>query len=425
MTALLNALSGPRGAAFFLAILVSLVLLLIPQGSSSDLYAMWLAGQHLDTGAVYPPSSDVFTMTPPREWIEVGGDRLFPFLYPPLWAALAAQLAEITTFGVIADWARLLNAMLITCTAALAWRATGSRLPFPVFTGIALLALTQTFTGSLALLENQPQIAVSFLIILAFERARSGAPILAGMALALAAALKVYPVLFALLWFATGNTRALAAFTVTGAALGGLSIALAGWPLHVEFLAQLSTIANTVLLTPVSYAVTPALAQIIATDAFTYQTAAQGGGWMYMPLPLAFSLAAKALLLIALALVARALSRAGADTRDAALWPLALVLVSLLGPLSWAYSYIPAMACLPILLDRFGTRTGLLLIIAIIAPICPPIVALYLDAGPLPAPAQLGGTLSMILMAGAFALAARRAASTTREIAPAPASPPA
>ena len=417
MAAFLAFFARPRGAAFFLALLTTLVLAITPAGPSSDLVAVWLAGEFLGSGAVYPPDTGVFTMTPPPEWSAVEFDRLFPYLYPPLWAVLAHQIVDVVDFATFATWARLVNAALLVCTVALAWRATGSRLPFVVFTFMGVMALAATFPGSLALMENQPQIIVSFLIILALERARSGAPVVAGISLAVAAALKVYPVLFALLWLATGQRRALAAFTIAGASLGGASVALAGWPLHAEFLAQLSTISNTLLLTPVSYALPPALAQFFAADTFIWQQGPSGGGWHYQLLSPAVALALKAAMLVALALIARAMVRADSDTRDAALWPLALVTLSLLGPLSWAYSYIPAIACMPALVDRIGPRRAGVLTLAILLPMAPAVVAVYMkmSVGSLQSSAQLGGTAAMVLLAGAFAWAAmaRRPAPRT------------
>ncbi|MDX1739050.1 MAG: glycosyltransferase 87 family protein, partial [Alphaproteobacteria bacterium] len=67
------------------------------------------------------------------------------------------------------------------------------------YLGISLGLVAFLVPFGLALRENQPQILVSFLILLAIERERAGWNIAGGAALALAASIKLYPALFALL----------------------------------------------------------------------------------------------------------------------------------------------------------------------------------------------------------------------------------
>lgn len=395
-------LSGPAGGVAVLAALAALLLVLVPAGQSTDLRALWLAAAHFaagDTANVYPPVGAVFTMAPPPAWEAAHpGEDLYPYLYPPLWAALAAPVTAHLPFETLAGVMRVLNALMLAGTLGLAWRVTGARLPFPVFAMLGALILSQTFAGSLALMENQPQIAVSFLVLLALDRLKAGAATAAGAALALAAALKVYPVLFALLWLATGERRATAAFALAGAALAALSVGLAGWALHETFLATLASIANTVLLTPVSYGLTPAVAQIAARGAFVYQEAAHGG-WLVMALPPVANALARALLLAVLAALALAMRRAAPADRWALLWPAALLAVSLLGPLSWAYHYIPALACAPVLLDRLGARAGGVALALVVLPLSTLGAGLALDAG-LPAEhLQIAGTLALSALA--------------------------
>ena len=405
-------LSGPVGTVGCLVVLTALILVMVPAGASNDLRALWLAAEAFGASGPVYPAGDLFTMTAPAAWTEAHpGETLYPYLYPPLWAGLLAPFTGTLSFETTAGAFRVLNAALLAANTFLAWRLTGSRLPFAVFGGVAALLLTQTFVGSLALMENQPQILVSFLILCALERQKFGACVMAGAILAVAAALKVYPVLIAVLWLATGKRHATLAFALTGAGLGGLSVALAGWPLHTEFLSTLATIGDTVLLTPVSYALTPALAQIFALDAFTYQTGSTGG-WLVMALPPETAFMARVLLLAALTALAIALRHADEDTRHALLWPLALVTISLLAPLSWAYHYIPALACAPILLDRTGPRLGAGLLATATLPLSPLASGLALDAG-LPAQhLQIAGTAALLALAISFAALASRTPDT-------------
>jgi hypothetical protein len=166
--------------------------LLTPAGGSFDLAAVWRAGAAFgsgDLGNVYPAGEDVFTLLPPQAWLSnaAPGESVFPFIYPPLWAVVASWLQPVMAFDEFAAGARIANALLLAATVALGWRATRSGLPLVLYAAIGLAALHLTFVGHLALLENQPQILVSFLIVASIERARAGDGVTAGTALAIAA----------------------------------------------------------------------------------------------------------------------------------------------------------------------------------------------------------------------------------------------
>jgi hypothetical protein len=301
--------------------------------------------------------------------------------------------------------------MLLVGTVALAWRATGARLGFPIFLTLGCAMLAASFVGALGLMENQPQILVSFLLVLALERSRSGHGIAAGLALALAASIKGYPALFALLWLATGHRKELLTFAGLGALLGGLSVALAGWPLHEAFLGQLATISNTILVTPVSYGLAPFVAQITTPDILTLSETAHGPRYRLGAMPPVAGILSKIVLIGAIGAIAFAMRRAAPETRYAMLWPLAFVTVSLFAPLAWCYHYIPAVAAAPVLIDRFGARVGGAILLLVTVPLTGPVIALYIHAGPLVSPAQAVGTLLMIGLAAAYLAGARSAKS--------------
>lgn len=205
---------------------------------------------------------------------------------------------------------------------------------------------------------------------------------------------------------ATGHRKEAVAFLIAGTAIGGLSVALTGWALHAAFLSQLATISNTVLLTPVSYALAPFLTQLFAADLLTFSETAHGPAYRVAAMPVLAGVIAKAAmvaLLVVLSLIMRSVTR---DTRDAMVWPLALTAVSLLSPLAWSYHYIAAVAAAPVLIDRFGPRMGGGMLAAITLPLTGPAIAIYLHAGPLLAPAQAVGTVLMVGLVAAFALGA-------------------
>ena len=397
---------GPLMAVLLVAILAAFVAFLVPQGTSGDLRALWLAGQFLsagDTNSVYPPPSPLFTLDVPPAWIGTGDDAsLYPFIYPPLWAVVSGWLADVTSFQNFAFVMHKINAILLVGTVALAWSATGARIGFAVFVTLGSALLATSFVGALGLMENQPQILVSFLVVLALERSRAGQGVAAGLALALAASIKGYPALLVLLWLATGHRKEALAFAGFGATMGAVSVAVAGWPLHAAFLSQLATISNTILLTPVSYGLPPLIAQIAAPEILVVSETAHGPAYRLGAMPPVFGAIGKLALLGAVAAIAIAMRRTDRDTRDACLWPLALVAVSLLSPLAWCYHYIPAVAAAPVLIDRLGARMGGAVLLLVTVPLTGPAIAAYIHAGWVLAPAQAVGTVLMLVLAGAY-----------------------
>ncbi len=161
---------------------------------------------------------------------------VFPFIYPPLWAHVFGWLTTVTTYSTLSNIARAINPLLMGGMVILAWRSVGSTMSVALYTFIGLAILVSTYVGFIPIYQNQPQILVSFLIVLAIERSRHNAPFAAGMAMALAASIKLYPALFALFWLANGNRKAFGSFIISGLVLAGTSVWLAGWPLHRIFL---------------------------------------------------------------------------------------------------------------------------------------------------------------------------------------------
>ncbi|AMY68412.1 glycosyltransferase 87 family protein [Frigidibacter mobilis] len=249
-------------------------------GPSADLRAWWMASESLAAGQpllIYPAETEVFTMRPDAEWhrrmlARSEETALYPYLYPPLWVALGAPLTRAFSFAQAAQLASLLNPLLLGAMILLARRAAAIPLR-PAAALLLGLALTGgTLVGWPAIYENQPQILVAALVVLAIERDRSGAPLQAGAALALAAALKLYPALFVLVWLLAGRMRQVAAFVMVGGALGLGSVALAGWPLHRLFLDQLVVLSGSVLLSNINFNVDALVSQLFLLDDMTRVT---------------------------------------------------------------------------------------------------------------------------------------------------------
>ena len=262
-------------------------------------------------------------------------------------------------------------------------------------------------------------------MILAVERARNGSEILAGAALALAAAIKIYPALFALLWLAGGDRRALASFAVFGMTLGLVSIAWAGWPLHIAFLEQLRTISNSVLVTRITLNIDAAVAQTVFRDDLVRVPALEApagsgssAGWYSMVRPIWWQIGSPAALVVAIGALMRLYARSDDAARTTAVWPLALTVIPLLSPIAWPYYYIPAACLAPALLDRLGGKLGALVLLAGFGPIFTPIAEYFRMSGNADGfalyPFQLLAVAALITLAAGFHLAARPLGGNSR-----------
>lgn len=406
--------------AVTVALLLFYLVVLAPtfrSGGSADFLALWNAGIALTNGAlseVYPAVNRPFTMLIPPSWqhapyLAGAKGEVYPFLYPPLWAWAMGQLSRITNFGTAVSVASTINAILVPGMILLAHRIAAPQMKQWLFLVLGLAFVLLPPAGIVALLQNQPQILVSFLTVLAIERAISGRQATAGAVLALAAALKVYPVLLVALWLAAGRYRAVGSFVLVGGALGGLSVVVAGWPLHTTFLALLSSISHSVLLTALSFSVDASIAQVLMPERLALVIApddpglpGEVSGWFVMAEPALMSLAGQVAQIGALVVFAWMLRRRPGPAAEVAIWPLAMVVLALLGPVAWGYHYMAPLAFAPMAFERLGRRTDTVLMLsgaAVISGLRPVSENwTWLVNGP-----QLVGTLGIVLIAAGFA----------------------
>ncbi len=333
--------------------------------ASSDLMAVYLAAREFSAGhldRIYADARPLFDLSVPQGWpalaARIGAPdmQLYPYVYPPLWAAVFSPVSNLLSPQAVFKAATILNPVLLVASAFLGWRILRPAISPTrwVVTGLAIVIVTPI--GHIALYQNQPQILVSFLILLAIERRRARAPVSAGIALALAASIKLYPVLFAIVWIARRDWKPLAAFAITGLLLGIASIAVGGWALTAEFLQQIRVIARTVLVTQLSFNLDSLLGQFFAHDLLRPVQASGANVSGYLgPIaekPLVQILLTRAVLLTGLITAFRLARNADTDRLYSSVWPALLIFVSLTSPLSWAYHYLSAAFLFPALLQR-------------------------------------------------------------------------
>lgn len=329
-------------------------------GPHIDISALFMAGWLAGDGQadlIYLAPSRVFNAEAVPVWQKVMAAQGVPdqivtaYLYPPIWAKLlswpAHALGATAFFKAAYIW-HMAAALLSAVLAFLMLRISAR--PNPLAWGVTLIALLfVTSPAANSFLNNQPQLTTNLLILLAFFLVSRGQSIGGGALLGLAAALKVSPILFTLIFILRRDWPAFFATLAVSGGIAALSIAVMGWPLHAEFLARLSEINALIVMTKINY----------APEALIYQTAE----WLWgAPMPdgrkLATFIAAEPLwitvtikltLLAALAAFVtctRRLARANA-------LPVQLLLLSLItalfGPFSWAHYFFLPMLLLPAL----------------------------------------------------------------------------
>ncbi|SMX39729.1 glycosyltransferase family 87 protein [Octadecabacter ascidiaceicola] len=334
---------------------------------SADLYAFWLAGEFLSMerlDQIYPANAEMFDMTTPSDWWGYVSEtdpsaRIFPYLYPPIWAKLASWLTQVTNFETFDAVMTIVHQGLIIGSIYLAAKMCDLK-GTVLFGFIALTyaALAFTFPVGIAIEENQPQIIVSFLVVWAFERAHFGHFKSAGGILALAAAIKLYPLLFIVILLARKQWGALATFVVAGALLGGLSILLVGWDIHVEYLKLVSVVSKSVIVNNFTFSFDSVFARIFLLEYLTEVRQPRSvdgsefwGAIAKTPLWLVMSGFAQ------LAALGAAFWLAARHKDEALVIPVVAILFAILSPLSWCYSYMTALVfvgTLPLKLGRLG-----------------------------------------------------------------------
>ncbi|MCK0171207.1 DUF2029 domain-containing protein [Aliiroseovarius sp. S1123] len=228
-----------------------------------DLSALYFAAYFFDAGAhdlVYAPDGQAFWDQAHPEWRELAraqgyeANLLPAYVYPPLWAAVLGPWAGAVSFASFANSCLIafLGAIIgmifmayeMACRIASA--AHTRMIPFATFCLIGAILAGYTSFGSLSFQLGQPQILVSFLLMLCLYLLGLGKDIPAGSVLALAAAIKLMPAMLVVLFVMENRWRALGAFVLAGALLAGLSVIVAGWPMHQALLERVGHLSTQI-----------------------------------------------------------------------------------------------------------------------------------------------------------------------------------
>ncbi len=337
------------------------------------LWAVWAARIHLgdwapDLSAVYfaarfyalglmdqvyaSPARFFGTDYAPRWLAEVaalghGDAQVYPYIYPPLWAVLFSPVALRTdpVDFFAAAWA--VQIAMMAGSVWLAWRLMRPGSSFALWSALSVLLLATSIISFHALFHSQPQITVVFLCLLAFERLAAGKPIAAGTALGVAAALKLTPILLALIFLAERQYRPALAALAVAAGLALLSLILAGPDLHAVFIDKLRIVAQQLVVWDFNYSLRAVLWQAGQIATGTPMPPPQTGEPLVVLAPAWLGAAALAVLAAGGAGLIRATRTLPAPERLRRRTLAGFLLITLCSPLSWTHQYLFALFLLP------------------------------------------------------------------------------
>ncbi len=237
--------------AFTAAGLAELVVVVRTQPVGFDFLPMWTAAREVLQGRLDLYDFDHITRA--QSWIirqDDAGER--PFVYPP------SALLLFVPFGLAPYWVAYAAWTALTATL-FAW-AVARETPRRALAAVLVLTVSPSLT---VLHVGQTTFLICAMALLAL-RMLEARPIVAGVLLGLAAAIKPQALVMApLVLVASGQFRALAGAIAAGTLAGLLSLALFGLGLWLDWLASLSSFSNLVAwndgllrgnLTPISIA---------------------------------------------------------------------------------------------------------------------------------------------------------------------------
>lgn len=316
-----------------------------------DLTALYMAGRLWADGApdlIYAVPEGFFGAAPPH-WqnriVEygLGGISVTPFVYPPLWPpALAALARESSVEQWFEAWRIVLVPALAACVP-LAWRIAQPGLSLVVTAVLAIGFLEVSHIPRFALSLGQPQILITALTLLAFERKQAGWSMLAGVLLALTASMKLLPAILALIFIVDRDWRAVTAFVVTGGTLFVVSLIVAGTQIHHAYAAALAEMESATLVSVYN----PSVKALLGAMQYPQQAASPLevlwplAGWVRVAGPVLF--------VAAIAVWLRQVTRlTDGQSNGRALLSLSLIAL-VFAPLGWLHYYLLPVLLMPCL----------------------------------------------------------------------------
>ncbi|MEO8531724.1 MAG: glycosyltransferase family 87 protein, partial [Deltaproteobacteria bacterium] len=340
----------------------------------ADMASIYMGAHYFARGEfamIYPPELTLVGETP-QAWLPdlramgAADETAYPFVYPPIWAAVVAPLTFVLSASGFMKVTLVIQTGLLFGSVWLAYQIAGGFTTFARWSMASVIATLVSVVVSVALTLNQPQIMLTFFVLLAVKLLLDDRQLAAGALLGVVAAIKLAPVLFIVMLIATKRWRAALAMLASIAVLVALSFAICGPTLNADFIAKTRALADYTVSARLTYNIAPLLLSVVPQGPQVVDVIELGGYtaitpvWLRVLAPLLI-----AALTIGLLAATRNQSR---ETRIVALAVGLSLIIALAGPFGWAHYYLLATLMLPALLDpRFPTWSRWFFAFALVA----------------------------------------------------------
>ena len=209
------------------------------------------AGEH---DHLYDHDTELFNVQDDPSWTEPAARsgfpadiQLHPYVQTPLWAFSLRPLCTRMSFPAFNCLFLLLVMLSFSGTLWLVLRYWTPELFHPGWAALLCLGLYLSEPFRYALFLNQTHILFLFLTVAALVSARRY-PILAGLLLAVAAAVKITPGFLLLYWLCTRQRKAALSFVLSSVALAALTLLAVGPNLLSAYLHELAEVSDVLLV---------------------------------------------------------------------------------------------------------------------------------------------------------------------------------
>lgn len=188
----------------------------------------------------------------PLAWLEAVKtdgypETFYPYVYPPIWAYILAPLANWLEPRAFFNLFTILHAVLFCTTTRMAYHMIAAHTWLSVWAVPVLIIMITTIFGASLIAQCQPSAIMFFLIVWGLKSLVDGRLKRAGILLAIASTIKIFPVLLGVVFLTKRFRQGLRPFIFTGLALVIMSFAFLPFDLHKEFVAigtEVSSITN-------------------------------------------------------------------------------------------------------------------------------------------------------------------------------------
>ncbi|MEM7473023.1 MAG: glycosyltransferase family 87 protein [Pseudomonadota bacterium] len=331
-----------------------------------DLAALYFAARLAHEGQlaeIYTAKEQIFSGNMPPSWADLAtrlghpDQTAYPYIYPPFWARVFAPLVgALAPFAFFKAVFAVQLVLLIGAILATRQIMSAQTIPASLWALICAATLAVSTIGFGALVQNQPQITVTCLVVFSLLRLKQGGAVSAGLLLALAAAIKLTPILLLLLFAVEREWRAAATTLAALVAFAVASALMIPAELHAQFFAQLDNVQAILPMMPLNFSLQTFLGWLIAGEQM--QIFARSVTVVIWVKPAWLDPLGLALMIAGLAATFWVTRTLGDDDRYRIRPFAALLLIYSTGPLGWSHYYLPLLFCLPGLMVIFPLRLG-------------------------------------------------------------------